>query len=195
VYAGAPNGIPYTIVSARTRRVPVHFQYASESDGHSYPIPRGAPIEGGPRATGDRHMILVDRSTCTDYELYAAYPHAQGRSWTAGSGAIFDLRSDRLRPAGWTSADAAGLPILPGLARSSEVTAGRSIKRCASPRRAPAVASGARRTRTGMTTPSISSTVSAAGTSRSSTRARCDTPGADPARRSPPAARRTRRRR
>jgi hypothetical protein len=124
VYAGAPNGIPYTIVSAGTRRVPVRFQYASESDGHSYPIPRGAPIEGGPGSTGDRHMILVDRSTCTDYELYAAYPHARATRWTAGSGAIFDLRSDRLRPAGWTSADAAGLPILPGLARYGEVAAG-----------------------------------------------------------------------
>ncbi len=81
-------------------------------------------IEGGPRSTGDRHVIVVDRSNCTDYELYAAYPHDRGRRWTAGSGAIFNLRSDHLRPAGWTSADAAGLPILPGLARYSEVAAG-----------------------------------------------------------------------
>jgi hypothetical protein len=123
-YNGAPNGIPYAVVSSRTRRVPVKFQYASESDGHAYPIPRGVPIEGGPRSGGDRHVIVVDRDTCTDYELYAAYPHNGGRSWTAGSGAIFNLRSDRLRPAGWTSADAAGLPILPGLARYSEVAAG-----------------------------------------------------------------------
>jgi hypothetical protein len=124
VYAGAPNGIPYTIVSGQTPRVPVSFQYASESDGHDYPIPRGVAIEGGPSSTGDRHVILVDRDTCTDYELYSAYPHDGGRRWTAGSGAIFNLRSDRLRPAGWTSADAAGLPILPGLARYSEVAAG-----------------------------------------------------------------------
>jgi hypothetical protein len=123
-YAGAPNGIPYIVVSHRTRRVPVHFQYASESDRGPYPIPPNAPIEGGPRSTGDRHVIVVDRGTCTDYELYAAYPHAGGRYWTAGSGAIFDLRSNRLRPAGWTSADAAGLPILPGLARYDEVARG-----------------------------------------------------------------------
>jgi hypothetical protein len=124
VYNGAPNGIPHRVVSGRTRRVPVSFQSASESDGHDYPLPRGAAIEGGSRSAGDRHVIVVDRDTCTDYELYHAYPHDQGRRWSAGSGAIFDLRSDRLRPAGWTSADAAGLPILPGLARYSEVAAG-----------------------------------------------------------------------
>ena len=124
VYDGAPNGIPYTVVSDRTRKVSVRFQYAAQSDGHYYPLPPGVAIEGGPRATGDRHVILVDRSTCTDYELYAAYPHDGGRNWTAGSGAIFHLDSNHLRPAGWTSADAAGLPILPGLARYSEVAAG-----------------------------------------------------------------------
>lgn len=124
VYDGAPNGIPITVVSGHVRRVPVRFQYASESDGHYYPLPRGVAIEGGPHSTGDRHVIVVDRSTCTDYELFAAYPHDDGLRWTAGSGAIFNLNSDRLRPAGWTSADAAGLPILPGLARYSEVAAG-----------------------------------------------------------------------
>jgi hypothetical protein len=124
VWNGAPNGIPYAVVSSRTRRVPVRFQYASESDGHAYPLPANAPIEGGPRSSGDRHVIVLDRSTCTDYELFAAYPHHHGGFWTAGSGAIFHLASDRLRPAGWTSADAAGLPILPGLARYSEVAAG-----------------------------------------------------------------------
>jgi hypothetical protein len=124
VYNGAPNGIPYVIVSNHTRRVPVSFQYASESDGHAYPIPRGVPIEGGPNSTGDRHVIVVNRDTCTDYELYAAYAHAGGRRWTAGSGAIFNLGSNHLRPAGWTSADAAGLPILPGLARYDEVARG-----------------------------------------------------------------------
>jgi hypothetical protein len=123
-YAGAPNGIPITIASAATRRVPVRFQYASESDRGKYPLARNVAIEGGPHATGDRHVIVLDRSTCTDYELFAAYPHAGGKYWTAGSGAIFHLGSDRLRPAGWTSADAAGLPILPGLARYDEVAAG-----------------------------------------------------------------------
>ncbi len=104
--------------------MPVSFQYASESDKGPYPLPRGVPIEGGYGSTGDRHVIVVDRSTCTDYELFAAYPHAGGTRWTAGSGAIFNLRSNHLRPAGWTSADAAGLPILPGLARYDEVAAG-----------------------------------------------------------------------
>jgi hypothetical protein len=124
VYAGAPNGIPYVVVSNHTRRVPVHFRYASESDRGPYPIPKNAPIEGGRRSTGDRHVIVVDRGTCTDYELFDAHPHSGGSYWTAGSGAIFKLRSDHLRPAGWTSADAAGLPILPGLARYDEVARG-----------------------------------------------------------------------
>jgi hypothetical protein len=124
LYDGAPIGIPYAVVSSKARRVAVRFEYASESDRGPYPLPRGVPIEGGYNSTGDRHVIVVDRSTCTDYELFAAYPHAGGRYWTAGSGAIFNLRSDQLRPAGWTSADAAGLPILPGLARYYEVAAG-----------------------------------------------------------------------
>jgi hypothetical protein len=124
LYAGQPIGIPFAVVSNRTRRVPVSFEYASESDGHLYPLPRGAPIEGGPHSTGDRHVIVVNRDTCRDYELYAAYPENGGKRWHAGSGAIFSLRSDHLRPAGWTSADAAGLPILPGLARYDEVAHG-----------------------------------------------------------------------
>jgi hypothetical protein len=124
VYDGAPNGIPFTVVSGHTRRVPVHFQYADESDPGPYPIPSHAPIEGGRQSSGDRHVIVVDKSACKDYELFAAYPHNGGRSWTAGSGAIFDLRSNHLRPKGWTSADAAGLPILPGLARYDEVARG-----------------------------------------------------------------------
>jgi hypothetical protein len=123
LYNGAPIGIPYAVVSKHTRRVHVSFDYASESDKGPYPLPRGVPIEGGPGSTGDRHVIVVNRDTCTDYELYAAYPRPGG-SWHAGSGAIFNLRSDRLRPAGWTSADAAGLPILPGLARYDEVKRG-----------------------------------------------------------------------
>ena len=124
VYAGAPNGIPFAVVGPHTHRVPVHFNYASESDPGPYPLPRGVPIEGGPASTGDRHVIVVDRASCRDYELFAAYPHNGGRYWTAGSGAIFNLRSNHLRPAGWTSADAAGLPILSGLARYDEVAAG-----------------------------------------------------------------------
>ncbi len=123
VYHGAPNGIPITIAGAHTRRVHVSFTYASESDHGRYPIPRGVKIEGGRHGTGDRHVIVLDRATCTDYELFAARPVGHSR-WHAGSGAIFNLRSDHLRPAGWTSADAAGLPILPGLARYDEVRAG-----------------------------------------------------------------------
>jgi hypothetical protein len=124
LYAGEPIGIPFAVVSRHTRRVPVSFQYSSESDGRLYPLPRNVPIEGGRASTGDRHVIVLDRDSCRDYELYAAYPQRGGASWRAGSGAIFDLRSDRLRPAGWTSADAAGLPILPGLVRYDEVARG-----------------------------------------------------------------------
>lgn len=122
VWDGAPNGIPFTVVTSRTHRLPVHFRYAAQSDRRRYPLPRGVAIEGGAQSQGDRHVIVLDRSSCTDFELYAANPH--GSFWTAGSGAIFSLGSDRLRPAGWTSADAAGLPILPGLARYAEVAAG-----------------------------------------------------------------------
>ena len=124
VYNGAPNGIPYAVVSNATKRVPVSFQYASESDGHRYPLPRNVPIEGGPRSSGDRHVIVVNKDTCTDYELFAAYPLSGGARWKAGSGAIFNLSSDKLRPAGWTSADAAGLPILAGLAIYGEAASG-----------------------------------------------------------------------
>jgi hypothetical protein len=124
LYNGGPIGIPYAVVSNRTRRVPVSFDYAGESDGHRYPLPPGVPIEGGRGSTGDRHVIVVNRDSCVDYELYAAYPLRGGKRWHAGSGAIFGLRSDHLRPAGWTSADAAGLPILPGLARYDEVARG-----------------------------------------------------------------------
>ncbi len=124
VWNGAPNGIPFAVVTHRTRRTYVRFQYASESDGSAYPLPRHVPIEGGPRSSGDRHVIVLDRSTCTDYELFDAYPQDRGHFWAAGSGAIFHLGSNHLRPAGWTSADAAGLPILPGLARYAEVAGG-----------------------------------------------------------------------
>jgi hypothetical protein len=124
LWDGGPIGIPVTIVGRQTPRSRVSFEYASESDRAAYPIPRGVKIEGGPNADGDRHAILVDRDRCKLYELFAVYPRPGG-GWRAGSGAIFDLRSNRLRPAGWTSADAAGLPIFPGLARYDEVKRGR----------------------------------------------------------------------
>jgi len=125
LWDGGPIGIPFAVVGRRTRRVPVSFEYASESDRVGYPIPRGVPIEGGPRSGGDRHVLLVDRDSCRLYELFAAYPPRRGgRRWRAGSGAVWNLRSNRLRPAGWTSADAAGLPIFPGLARWDEVRRG-----------------------------------------------------------------------
>jgi hypothetical protein len=125
LWEGGPIGIPFATVGQSQRSVPVSFEYASESDRGRYPIPRRVPVEGGRRSDGDRHVIVVDRSRCRLYELFAAYPRDGGRRWSAGSGAIWDLRSNRLRPRGWTSADAAGLPILPGLARYDEVSRGR----------------------------------------------------------------------
>ena len=124
LYEGAPIGIPYTTVSKRQRKVRVSFEYAGESDRGPYPIPASAPIEGGRTSDGDRHVIVVDRDACKLFELYAAYPQNGGRSWRAGSGAIWSLKSNRLRPSGWTSADAAGLPILPGLARYEDLERG-----------------------------------------------------------------------
>ena len=123
VYEGAPIGIPYVTVPGTQPRVPVSFDYEDESDPGPYPIPADAPIEGGADSDGDRHVLVVDRDNCVLYELYYAYRQANG-SWTAGSGAVYDLRSNALRPAGWTSADAAGLPIFPGLVRYDEVAAG-----------------------------------------------------------------------
>ena len=125
LWEGAPIGIPFTTVGRSQPKVPISFEYASESDGRRYPIPRRVPVEGGRSSDGDRHVIVVDRSRCRLYEVFAAYPQAGGARWTAGSGAIWNLRSNRLRPSGWTSADAAGLPILPGLARYDEVKRGR----------------------------------------------------------------------
>jgi hypothetical protein len=124
-YQGARIGIPFVTVGRSHPKVPVEFDYDDESDPGPYPIPRDVPIEGGRGSDGDRHVIVVDRGRCRLYELYAAYPHNGGRRWTAGSGAIWSLRSNELRPAGWTSADAAGLPILPGLARWDELKRGR----------------------------------------------------------------------
>jgi hypothetical protein len=123
LWEGAPIGIPITVVSGSQPKVPVSFDYADESDKGPYPIPANVRIEGAPGATsGDRHAIVVDRTNCVDYELYAL--QRTGSGWHAGSGAIWSLRSNRLRPATWTSADAAGLPILPGLVRYDEVARG-----------------------------------------------------------------------
>jgi len=123
---GGPIGIPYAVVPGSQPPVPVSFDYGDESDPGPYPIPPDAPIEGGPQSDGDRHVLLVDGGHCRLYELYAAYPQQDG-SWRAGSGAIFDLGSNALRPAGWTSADAAGLPIFPGLVRYDEVVGRKAI--------------------------------------------------------------------
>jgi hypothetical protein len=124
LYAGSSIGIPYIVVDGKTTpKSRVKFDYADESDKGPYPIPSNVPIEGYPHTgDGDRHALIVDRDTCRLYELYAL--RRSGSGWAAGSGAIWNLRSNALRPAGWTSADAAGLPILPGLARWNEVAAG-----------------------------------------------------------------------
>jgi len=123
LYDGEPIGIPFDVVSRSTPRSHVSFDYSDESDHVAYPIPKTVHIEGGRASSGDRHAILVYKSACRLYELYALYPTASG-GWKAGSGATWDLRSNHLRPAGWTSADAAGLPIFRGLARYDEVARG-----------------------------------------------------------------------
>jgi hypothetical protein len=125
VYQGAPNGIPYVIVPANQAMVNVTFTYWEDSDPGPYPIPPNPPIEGGPNSTGDRHILILQQGTCKLFELYAAYPPQHvGDPWTAGSGAIFDLSSNALRTDTYTSADAAGLPMLPGLVRYEEVQTG-----------------------------------------------------------------------
>jgi hypothetical protein len=122
LWDGGPIGIPFDVVSKSTPRSRVRFDYADESDKGPYPIPKTVHIEGGAQSGGDRHALLLDRDACRLYELYDL--HGSGSSWTAGSGAIWNLRSNRLRPAGWTSADAAGLPIFPGRTRYDEVARG-----------------------------------------------------------------------
>ncbi len=112
-------GIPYMVVPQNQAMAPITFTaYGDESDPGPYPIPQNAPVEGG----GDRHVLVVQQGTCKLYELYAAF--ANGTGWNAESGAVWNLTSNALRPAGWTSADAAGLPILAGLVRYDEVAAG-----------------------------------------------------------------------
>jgi hypothetical protein len=119
---GGPIGIPFITVSGTQAKYPATFQYASQSDPGPYAIPLNAPIEGGSQSTGDRHAIAIDTDNCILYEFWNATP--QAASWQAGSGAIFNLKSNSLRPSGWTSADAAGLPVFPGLVRYDELASG-----------------------------------------------------------------------
>jgi hypothetical protein len=133
-YNGAPNGIPYVVVDPAQAKVPINFTaYGGESDPGPYPVPAGAPIEGGPNGTGDRHVLVVQCSSTAAnhlgglFELYDAFPQSGG-SWNADCGATFDPSSNALRPAGWTSADAAGLPVFPGLVRYDEVVEQAAIR-------------------------------------------------------------------
>lgn len=118
---GGPIGIPFVTVDGNQPGVPVSFYYNEQSDPGPYPIPPDAPIEGGPDSNGDRHVLVVDDDNCVLFETYDSWPVDGGASWEAGSGAVFDLASNNLRPDTWTSADAAGLPIFPGLVRYDEV--------------------------------------------------------------------------
>src|SRR5687767_9748041 len=122
MWDGGPIGIPFVTVPGTQPKYPASFLYDDESDPGPYAVPLNAPIEGGAAADGDRHAIAVDTTNCILYELYRAFPQAS--SWTADSGAIYDLRSNALRPLTWTSADAAGLPIMPGLVTVDEVLSG-----------------------------------------------------------------------
>jgi hypothetical protein len=121
-FGGDREGMPYTVVGPRQRKVPIHFdEYGGQSNRGPYPVPPNAAVEDAGEE-GDHHVLVLQRGTCELYELYHA--RRDGRGWEAGSGAVFNLRSDALRPEGWTSADAAGLPIFPLLARYQEVHAG-----------------------------------------------------------------------
>jgi hypothetical protein len=123
VWNGAPNGIPFIIVSGKQPKVMVDFiSWPDESDPGPYPISNNAPIEGGESSTGDRHVLVLDRDNKLLYEIGNSYKSSEG--WTAGCGAVWNLNSNALRPEGWTSADAAGLPIFPGLVRYDEVASG-----------------------------------------------------------------------
>ena len=126
---GSPRtyGFPYAVVGRNQRRLPIRYTaYGDESDRGPFPVPARAPVEGGSRSDGDRHVLVVDRARCRLFELYRAFYRPGARPhWNADSGASWDLRSTALRRPGWTSADAAGLPILPGLVRYDEIAAGR----------------------------------------------------------------------
>ncbi len=130
-YDGGPIGIPYITVPRTQTKYPASFTYAGESDPGPYAIPLNAPIEGGSQSTGDRHAFAIDTDHCILYELYAAYPQAP--SWIAGSGAIFNLLSNALRPSGWTSTDAAGLPVFPAWSATTRSPPAKSAMPSASP--------------------------------------------------------------
>jgi hypothetical protein len=119
-WEGAPIGIPYVVVPGNQTKVPLTFTYAEESDPGPYPIPPDAPVEGGSDSEGDRHILVLDPDAWTLWEVFNAHPDGSS-GWKADSGAVWDLKENKVRPAGWTSADAAGLPILPGLVRYDEV--------------------------------------------------------------------------
>jgi hypothetical protein len=127
VWEGVPLGIPYVVVSATQKKVPVTFKDAEESDPGPYPIPPDAPIEGGPNGDGDRHVLVLDRDNWILYEIFNAFPQRNG-AWKGDSGAVWDLKKNQVRPDRWTSADAAGLPILPGLVRYDEVVGAGAVE-------------------------------------------------------------------
>ncbi len=128
LYNGGPLGIPYVVVAGTQAPVTITWTaYGNESDPGPYPVPSTAPVEGGSAATGDRHVLVIDRDNNRLYELARAFLQSDGRSWNADCGAVFHLDSNTVRPGGlpgWTSADAAGLPIFPGLARYEEAALG-----------------------------------------------------------------------
>jgi hypothetical protein len=127
VWEGVPIGIPYIVVPGTQKKVPVAFKDADESDPGPYPIPPDAPIEGGPNGDGDRHVLVLDRDNWILYEIFNAFPERSG-AWKADSGAVWDLKKNQVRPDRWTSADAAGLPILPGLVRYDEVVGAQAVE-------------------------------------------------------------------
>ncbi len=128
-WKGQPMGIPYIVVDGKQPKVEVKFtDYGDESDAGPYPIPPNAPIEGGPDADGDRHVLVLDRDAMKLYELWRAFPVDNGKSWKAGSAAVWDLKTGVPRPKGWTSADAAGLAVFPGLVRYDEVIEQKAVR-------------------------------------------------------------------
>jgi hypothetical protein len=139
-----PYGIPVTVVGGDHAKVRVRFDYADESNRVRYPLGKDTKIEGGRSSDGDRHAIVVDRSSCKLYETWATRRTSTGR-WRAGSGAVWKLTSNALRPDGWTSADAAGLPILPGLLRLGEVRNGNVDHAIRSRQTSPTAATSGRR--------------------------------------------------
>jgi hypothetical protein len=124
-WEGKPIGIPYIVIDGQQAKVPVTFAYADESDPGPYPLPPDAPVEGGPDGDGDRHVIVLDRDSWMLWELFNA--RRDGAGWAADSGAVWHLKKNQVRPAGWTSADAAGLPILLGLIRHDEIIGRKSL--------------------------------------------------------------------